>query len=98
MPEQSKSFLEKIHSFLYVSKVQITEKFEIVIMEAYRCLVLVCAIVIFRLEVSRFCDLSQFIDLWYFDFGCFSATFRLVFDDIITCNDANRLKLTQSKD
>ena len=52
-----------------------------------------------RLEVSRFRDLSQFIDFRYVDFGCFFlATFQLVFNDIITCNDVNRLKLTQSKD
>ena len=53
--------------------------------EAYRCLVLLCSIANLRLEVSRFRDLSQFIDLRYVDFGCFSETFRLVFDDIITC-------------
>ena len=48
--------------------------------------------------VSRFRDLSQFIDLKYVDLSCFSAIFWLVFEDIITFHDINRLKLTQSND
>ena len=46
------------------------------------CLVFLCSTANFRLQVSRFCrgDLSQFIDLRYVDFGCFSATFPLVFE------------------
>ena len=51
--------------------------FTLINTEACRCLVLLCSIANLRVEVSRFRDLSQFIDLRYVDFGCFSATFKL---------------------
>ena len=42
--------------------------------------------------------LVVFYDLRCVDFVLFSATYRLVFGDIISCNGVNLLKLTQSKD
>ena len=85
----AKQFMNKrvIKPNMYVPSIRSTK--------VYRCLVLLCSNL--RLEVSGFRDLSQFIDLRYVDFVLFSATHRLVFGDIISCNRVNLLKLMQSK-